>query len=56
MISMASPKLKKRKRSRTALSYAARTCSGVANADTSMSKVDLGRWKFVSNASTTRYG
>ena len=43
----ASPKEKKRYLSFTASSYAAIICSIPASADTSINKVDSGKWKFV---------
>ncbi len=46
-ISIASPNEKNRYRLRIASSYAARICSFPAKADTSISRVDSGRWKFV---------
>ena len=53
MMSMASPKLKNLYRSLTASSYALSTFSRPASADTSIIKVDSGRWKFVISASST---
>ena len=51
IISIASPKEKKRYLSCTASSYAANTCSLPASADTNIINVDSGRWKFVINPS-----
>ena len=51
-INIASPKLKKRYLSFTASSYAAMTLSRPASAETNISSVDSGRWKFVMSASS----
>ena len=51
LINMASPKLKNLYRSCTATSYACMIFSFPASADTSISNVDSGRWKFVIRAS-----
>ena len=50
-INIASPKLKKRYRSSTAVLYAPSIRSRPAKADTSMRSVLCGRWKFVIRAS-----
>ena len=52
-INIASPKLKKRYLSLIASSYAFNTCSLPANAETSITSVDSGRWKFVIRQSST---
>lgn len=51
LISIASPKLKNLYRSLTASAYAFSMFSFPASADTSISRVDSGRWKFVISAS-----
>ena len=51
LINIASPNEKNRYLSFTASSYAESTCSFPANADTSMTSVDSGRWKLVIRAS-----
>lgn len=51
LINIASPKLKNLYRSCTATSYACMIFSFPASADTSISNVDSGRWKFVIRAS-----
>ena len=53
LIIIASPKEKKRYLSSTATSYACNIFSLVENADTNISKVDSGKWKFVIKESTT---
>lgn len=52
-ISIASPNEKNRYRSFTAMRYASSTRSRPASADTSITSVDCGRWKFVISASIT---
>ena len=51
LMNIASPKEKNRYFSRTASAYAFMICSFPANADTSISSVDSGRWKLVISAS-----
>ena len=46
-MNMASPKLKNRYRSFTASWYAFKMCSRPARAETSITRVDSGRWKLV---------
>ena len=52
-MNIASPKEKNLYFSSTAVLYAARICSLLANADTSIKSVDSGRWKLVISASST---